>query len=65
MENSDDLALEALISVSTQFTPDLDIELLRRCYAIQKKHQFTPDRTQSTSAMDRLIEEQVNVLMSS
>ena len=65
MENSDDLAIETLLAVSAQLAPDLEIDLLRRCYAIQKAHQFTPDRAQSAQAMDRLIEERVNVLMSS
>ena len=64
MKNSDDLAIETLLAVSAQHAPDLDIDLLSRCYAIQKTHQFTPDRAQSVQAMDRLIEERVNALMS-
>lgn len=65
MENSDDLAIETLLAVSAQLAPDLETDLLRRCYAIQKTHQFTPDRAHSAQAMDRLIEDRVNVLMSS
>lgn len=65
MENSDDLAIETLLVVCAQLAPDLEIDLLRRCYAIQKTHQFTLDRSQSTQAMDRLIEERVNVLIPS
>ena len=65
MENSDDLAIETLLAVSAEFVPDLEIELLKRCYAIQKTYQFSQDRTQSAQAMDRLIEERVNVIMSS
>lgn len=65
MENSDDLAIETLLAVSAQLTPDLEIDLLRRCYTIQKAHQFTPDRAQSVHAMDRLIEDLVNKLISS
>jgi|JI8StandDraft_2_1071088.scaffolds.fasta_scaffold699396_2 hypothetical protein len=65
MENSDDLAIETLLAVSAELAPDLEIELLKRCYAIQKAHQFALDRTQSTQAMDRLIEDRVNRIMSS
>ena len=64
MENSDDLAIETLLAVSAQLVPDLEIDLLRRCYALQKTHQFTPDRAQSVHAMDRLIEDRVNTLIS-
>ena len=64
MENSDDLAIETLLAVSAQLAPDLEIDLLKRCYAIQKTHQFSLDRSQSAQAMDRLIEERVNALIS-
>ena len=64
MENSDDLAIETLLAVGAQLAPDLEIDLLKRCYAIQKAHQFALDRSQSAHAMDRLIEERVNTLIS-
>jgi hypothetical protein len=63
MENSDDLALETLLSVRLEIAPDLDEELLRRCYEIQKKHQFSRERSHSAQAMDRLIEDRVNALV--
>jgi hypothetical protein len=52
-----DLALETLLAVKADIAPDLDDDLLRRCYALQKKHQFDRDRGPSTQAMDRLIDE--------
>ena len=64
MENSDDLAIKTLLAVSAELVPDLEIDLLKRCYAIQKAHQFALDRSQSANAMDRLIEERVNTLIS-
>lgn len=65
MENSEDLALETLLAVRAELAPDLDEELLRRTYEIQKKHQFTRDRSHSVQMLDRLIEEQVNALLES
>jgi len=63
MENSDDLALETLLAIRSEIAPDLDEDLLRRCYEIQKKHQFARERSHSAQAMDRLIEERVNSLV--
>ena len=62
MENSDDLALETLLAIRAEIAPDLDEDLLRRCYEIQKKHQFSRDRSHSAQAMGRLIEEHMNTL---
>ena len=63
MENSDDLALETLLAVRVEIAPDLDEDLLRRCYEIQKKHQFARERSHSAQAMNRLIEDRVNALV--
>lgn len=63
MENSDDLALETLLAVRLEIAPDLDDDLLQRCYEIQKKHQFARERSHSAQAMDRLIEDRVNALV--
>lgn len=54
-----ELGLETLLAVRTQLGIDLDDDLLEKCFAIQKKYQFNHDRTLSTRAMDRLIEEYV------
>ena len=63
MENSDDLALEALLAVRLEVAPDLDEKLLRRCYETQKKHQFSGERSHSAHAMDRLIEDRVEEIV--
>jgi hypothetical protein len=60
--NSDDLALQTLLAVSAETLPGIDEQLLRQCYAIQKKHQFSADRTQSASAMERLIDAKIATL---
>ena len=56
---NEDLALEALLSIKTTAAPDLSVDLLRKCYELQKRHQFDHDRLPSTQAMDRMIEEEV------
>ena len=55
-----DLVLDTLLAVHREIAPDLDEELVRQCYEIQKKHQFDRDRGQPTQSMDRLIDEQAN-----
>ena len=54
--NEDDLALQTLLAIATITAPSLDTTLLRQCYAIQKKHQFSDDRAQSSAAMEKLID---------
>jgi hypothetical protein len=56
---TDDLPLSTLLDVQQDVAPDVDRQLLRNCYELQKKHQFDHDRGPSTQAMDRLIEEEV------
>jgi hypothetical protein len=55
-----DLVLETLLAVRKEVAPDLDEELVRQCYEIQKKHQFEHDRDVPTQAMNRLIDERAN-----
>jgi hypothetical protein len=59
MMNDDDMALLTLLSTRADLAPSLDEELLRKCYAIQNKYQFSEDRTLSINAMERLIDEEV------
>jgi hypothetical protein len=58
-EDDEDLALQTLLATWAEVAPYIDQDLLRKCYAIQKRHQFNDDRTQSLMAMDRLIDEAV------
>lgn len=55
-----DLVLETLLASRNEVAPDLDVELLRQCYEIQKRHQFDRDRATPTQAMERLIDDHVN-----
>lgn len=62
MSSNDDLALQTLLAARLDVAPELDDALLRQCYAIQSKYQFSDDRSLSLSAMERLIDEQVSKL---
>ena len=64
MSGTDDLALKTLLASRLDVAPDLDEELLRLCYAIQSKYQFSDDRAHSVSAMERLIDDRVAKLSS-
>ena len=59
MSNSRELGLETLFAVRSKLGVDLDDDLLLACFEIQKKYQFNHDRTLSSRAMDKLIEEYV------
>ena len=59
MSDQNELGLETLLAVKAELGVDLDDELLEACFEIQKKYQFNHDRTLSTQAMDRLIEDRV------
>ena len=60
MSESDDLALQTLLAVRAELAPDVDEALLRACYAVQRRYQFSRDRAQSSIAMERLIDEAVD-----
>lgn len=59
MPDDYELGLQTLLSVRKELGIDLNEDLLRACFDIQKKHQFNHDRTLSAQAMDRLIEQYV------
>lgn len=59
MSDDNELGLDTLLAVKAELGVDLDDELLEACFEIQKKYQFNHDRTLSTQAMDRLIEDRV------
>lgn len=59
MPDDNQLGLETLLEVKTELGVDLDDDLLKACFEIQKKYQFSHDRTLSTQAMDSLIEDRV------
>lgn len=59
MPDDNELGLETLLEVKSELGVDLDDGLLEACFGIQKKYQFSHDRTLSIQATDRLIEDRV------
>lgn len=59
MSGDYELGLQTLFAIRTELGIDLDDDLLEACFKMQKKYQFNHDRTLSTQAMDRLIEDHV------
>lgn len=59
MPDDNELGLETLLAVKVELGVDLDDGLLEACFEIQRKYQFNHDRTLSTQAMDRIIEDRV------
>lgn len=64
MPNDKELGLETLLAVNVGLGIDLEDDLLSTCFKIQKKYQFSHDRTLSTTAMDKLIEGYVEKVIS-
>lgn len=59
-----DMTLETLLSVRTELAPGVDEQLLRQCYQIQKRFQFSADRSVSTAGMEKAIDEFLKTLPS-
>ena len=62
MRDDRELGLETLLEVKSEMGLKLDDDLVKGCFAIQRKYQFSHDRTLSTRAIDRLIEDHVEKL---
>lgn len=60
MTDQEDLALQTLLAIRQELAPDLEEQLLRHCYAVERRHQFNLDRTQPSLALERLIDEAVS-----
>ena len=56
MNGNHKLGLELLLKTKLELNVDLDDKVLEKCFQIQKKYQFSSDRSSSVNAMDKLIE---------
>lgn len=65
MPNENDLGLETLLSVRAQLGVDIKEDLLRKCFEIQRRHQYNHDRTSSSQAIEKLIEVHVDEAVNS
>ena len=57
----EDIALNTLLTVAQERYPDLSLDLVKRLYGLQKRFQFDSDRTSSIQALQRILEESVDV----
>jgi uncharacterized protein YebE (UPF0316 family) len=60
-EELPDMALQALLRVTKEIDIDLPEDLIRKAYAIQRRHQFDreDEREVSLQEMQRLVEEYI------
>ncbi len=56
---SDDMVWAALQATAREVAPGLGEEFLRKVYEIQKRHQFSRDRSESLMLLDNLVESEV------
>jgi len=52
MTDDNDMALAALLKAAAEVDPLLSTELLRKSFAIQRRHQFDRDDTREMSMQD-------------
>lgn len=56
-ENSEDMALNALLASAAIIAPNISQEIVRQAYAIEKDHQFDAAREMPLRSLQKLIEE--------
>lgn len=56
---SEDMAWDALLATAREIAPDLGEEFLRKVYEIQRRHQFSRDRSESLMLLDNLVESEL------
>lgn len=61
--SDEDLTLETLLSVRQEAEPTVDDLLLKQCYQVQKRFQFSDDRSASQIEMERLIDVHVKNML--
>ncbi|TBF57613.1 hypothetical protein ELG87_14825 [Rhizobium leguminosarum] len=52
----EDLTLDTLLNVGAEVAHGLDVQILKQCYLIQKRFQFSSDRAVVVSEMERIID---------
>ena len=60
MSNNHELGLEVILEVKSELDVDIDEDLLKKCFELQREHQFNHDRTRSLQEMRNLIDEYVS-----
>jgi hypothetical protein len=58
-ENSEDMALDALVAATSKIAPTLSMDIVRQAYAIERDHQFDSAPDIRLRSLQKLIEDLV------
>jgi hypothetical protein len=58
-ENSEDMALDALLAARSAIVPELNMEIIRQAYAVERTHQFDEARETPLKSLLKLVEDLV------
>lgn len=58
-ENSENMALDALLAARSDIVPELNMEIIRQAYAIERTHQFDEARETPLKSLQKLVEDLV------
>ena len=56
-ENSEDMALNAVLAAVSKIAPELNTEIVRQAYAIERAHQFDATRDIPLRTLQKLVED--------
>ena len=55
-KSAEDMALEALLAAAGRIAPELNLEILKAAYALERAHRFDEDREFPQRSIQRLVE---------
>lgn len=58
-EKSEDMAINALLAATAEIAPELNTEIVRQAYAIERAHQFDDARQMPLKRLQKLVEDLV------
>lgn len=58
-EEQYDMVWQTFLNTAKEVAPGIPMELLRKAYEIQTRHQFSQDSNESLQLMEKLIDEQI------
>lgn len=64
-DKSDDMALEALLAAASKIASDIDLEVLKKAYAIERTYQFDLTRDVPHKNLQKLVDDIVTIGSSS
>lgn len=58
-ENLENMALDALMAARSEIVPELNMEIIRQAYAVERAHQFDEARETPLKSLQKLVEDLV------